>query len=108
MPRAALKSDLIIIFFSEKAALHIAGFKVEKVFDSKVKVAGKLRNVAINAWEKYESNNIGHDLWDLRPADHKTISYIIHLLKSNKGAGLDKIPTTLIRDAELELTPSIT
>ena len=44
------------------------------MFDSKVKVAGKLRNVAMNAWEKYENNNTGHDLWDLRPADHKAIS----------------------------------
>ena len=31
----------------------------------------------------------------------------IHLLKSNKAAGLDKIPTRLIRDAESDLTPSI-
>ena len=59
----------------------------------------------MNGWE---NNNTGHDLWDLRPADHKTISGIIHLLKSNKAAGLDKIPARLIRDAELELTPSIT
>ena len=29
------------------------------------------------------------------------------LFKSNKAAGLDKIPTKLIRDAESELTPSI-
>ena len=62
----------------------------------------------MNGWEKYENNNTGHDLWDLRPADHKTISGIIHLLKSNKAAGLDKIPARLIRDAELEITPSIT
>ena len=32
---------------------------------------------------------------------------IIHVLKSNKAAGLDKIPTRLIRDAESELIPSI-
>ena len=29
------------------------------------------------------------------------------MLNSNKAAGLDKIPARLIRDAELELTPSI-
>ena len=63
--------------------------------------------IAMNAWEKYETNNTGHDLWDLCPVDHKTIFDIVHLLKSNKAAGLDKIPTRLIRDAESELTPSI-
>ena len=83
-------------------------FKFNKFFSSiGSKVASKLRNVAMNAWEKYENNNTGHDLWDLCPVDHKTIFDIVHLLKSNKAAGLDKIPTTLIRDAESELTPSI-
>ena len=36
LPRAALASDFIIIFFLEKAALHIARFKVKKAFDLKV------------------------------------------------------------------------
>ena len=36
LPRAALTSDFIIIIFLEKAALHIARFKVRKAFDSKV------------------------------------------------------------------------
>ena len=39
LPRAALTSDfIIIIFFLEKAALHIARFKVRKAFDSKVRI----------------------------------------------------------------------
>ena len=44
-PRAALTSDFIIIiiifilfFFLDKAALHIARFKVRKAFDSKVRI----------------------------------------------------------------------
>ena len=72
------------------------------------KVAGKLRNVASNAWEKYENNHTVHDPLDLRPVDHKSIFDIIHLQKPNKATGLDKIPARLIRDAEMELTPSIT
>ena len=36
LPRAALTPDFIIIIFLEKAALHIARFKVRKAFDSKV------------------------------------------------------------------------
>ena len=72
------------------------------------KVAGKLRNVASNAREKYENNHTVHDPLDLRPVDHKSIFDIIHLLKPNKATGLDKIPARLIRDAEMELTPSIT
>ena len=83
-------------------------FKFNKFFSSiGSKVAGKLQNVAMNAWEKYENSNTGHDLWELCPVDHKTIFDIVHLLKSNKAAGLDKILTRLIRDAESELTPSI-
>ena len=39
LPRAALTSDfIIIIIFLEKAALHIARFKVRKAFDSKVRI----------------------------------------------------------------------
>ena len=38
LPRAALTFDLIINFFLEKAALHTAGLKVEKAFDSKVRI----------------------------------------------------------------------
>ena len=43
-PRAALTSEFIIIiivffcFFLEKAAFHIARFKVRKAFDSKVRM----------------------------------------------------------------------
>ena len=36
-PRAALIFDLIIIFL-EKAALHMAGFKVKRALDSKVPI----------------------------------------------------------------------
>ena len=36
-PRAALTFDLIIIIFLEKAALHMAGFKVKKALDTKVR-----------------------------------------------------------------------
>ena len=38
LPRAALTSDLIIIIFFEKAALDIAGFKVKKAFNSKLRI----------------------------------------------------------------------
>ena len=33
---------------------------------------------------------------------------ILHSLKVNKAAGLDKIPARLVRDAEVELAPSLT
>jgi hypothetical protein len=70
-----------------------------------------IRTVKKNAWKKYQHKNnaVSHDNapWDLRPVDHKTISEIIHSLKVNKAAGLDKIPARLIRDAQMELTPSI-
>ena len=32
----------------------------------------------------------------------------MHSLKVNKAAGLDKIPARLVRDAEVELAPSLT
>ena len=44
----------------------------------------------------------------MRPVDLGTISRFIQLLKPNKAAGLDRIPTRMIRDAITELTPSIT
>lgn len=72
------------------------------------KVAGKLRKVVMNAWEKNEDKKTERDPWDLCPVDHETISGFIRLLKTSKVAGLDKIQTRMIRDSVMELTPSIT
>ena len=68
--------------------------------------------VARDAWKKYESNpnprpNTGN-LLDLQSVDSKTVREILHSLRVNKAAGLDKIPARLVRDAETELAPSIT
>ena len=73
------------------------------------KVASKLPTVARDAWKKYESNpraDTGNPL-DLQSVDSKTAREILHSLRVNKAAGLDKIPARLVRDAETELAPSI-
>ena len=36
------------------------------------------------------------------------MSEILHFLKVNKAAAIDKIPAKLIRDTEAELAPSVT
>ena len=46
--------------------------------------------------------------WDLQRVEQKTVQRILHSLKVNKAAGLDKIPARLLKDAEMELAPSIT
>ena len=48
LPRAALTSDFIIIIFLEKAALHIARFKVRKAFDSK----GRIMRCSRLVWQR--------------------------------------------------------
>ena len=73
------------------------------------KVASKLRTVARDAWKKYDCNprvDTGN-LLDLHSVDSKAVCKILHSLRVNKAAGLDKIPARLVRDAETELAPSI-
>ena len=67
-----------------------------------------------DAWKKYETvkeANKQSDIestWDLQRVEQKTVQRILHSLKVNKAAGLDKIPARLLKDAEMELAPSIT
>ena len=78
------------------------------------KVASRLRPVSKDAWKKYETvreaNKQGdiESTWDLQRVEQKTVQRILHSLKVNKAAGLDKIPARLLKDAEVELAPSIT
>ena len=74
------------------------------------KVASKLPTVARDAWKKYKSNPRADtgNLLDLQSVDSKAVREILHSVRVNKAAGLDKIPARLIRDAEIELAPSIT
>lgn len=78
------------------------------------KVAGRLCPVSKDAWKKYETvreaNKQGdiESAWDLQWVEQKTVQRILHSLKVNKAAGLDKIPARLLKDAEVELAPSIT
>ena len=78
------------------------------------KVAGRLNPVSKVAWKKYETvkeANKQSDIestWDLQRVEQKTVQRILHSLKVNKAAGLDKIPARLLKDAEMELAPSIT
>ena len=44
----------------------------------------------------------------LQQVEKKTVQRILHSLKANKAAGLDKIPARLSKDAEAEYAPSIT
>ena len=73
-------------------------------------MACKLSIVAKGAWKKYEAVfqvNSGQT-WNLKPVDCRTVREILHSLKVNRAAGLDKIPARLPRDAEVELAPSVT
>jgi len=77
------------------------------------KVARRLNPVSKDAWKKYETvkeaNNQSdiESTWDLQRVRQKTVQRILHSLKVNKAAGLDKIPARLLKDAEMELAPSI-
>ena len=73
-------------------------------------MARKLSAVAKGAWKKYGAVfqvNSGQT-WNLKPIDCWTVHEILHSLKVNRAAGLDKIPARLLRDAEVELAPSVT
>ena len=73
-------------------------------------VACKLSIVAKGAWKKYEAVfqvNFGQT-WNLKPVDCRTVQEILHSLKVNRAAGLDKIPARLLRDAGVDLAPSVT
>ena len=54
-----------------------------------------------DAWKKYETvkeANKQSDIestWDLQRVEQKTVQRILHSLKVNKAAGLDKIPARL-------------
>ncbi len=74
-------------------------------------VARKLYAASKDAWKKYEvgPQTNSEQSWDLKPVDCETVrGIILHPLKVNKAAGLDKIPARLIRDAEVELALSMT
>ncbi len=45
---------------------------------------------------------------ELQPVNYERVRNVLSSLKVNKAAGLDKISARMIRDAEHELTPSIT
>ena len=78
------------------------------------KVAGQLNPVSKDVWKKYETvkeANKQSDIestWDLQRVEQKTVQRILHSLKVNRAAGLDNIPARLLKDAEMELAPSIT
>ena len=57
-----------------------------------------------------EANKQGYieSTWDLQWLEQKTVQRILHSLRVNKAAGLDKIPARLLKDAEVELALSIT
>ena len=73
-------------------------------------IAKKLCSVPRNARKKYASviQTDDENLCKLQCARSKVVFKILHLLKVNKAAGLDKIPARLVRDAEEELAPSLT
>jgi len=74
------------------------------------RIAKKLFFISKDAWKKYESavQTDDENLCELHCVSSKVVSKILHSLKVNKAAGLDKIPARLVRDAEAELAPSIT
>ena len=74
------------------------------------RIARKLCFVAETAWKNYESVILTDDenLCELQCVGSKAVSKILHSLKVNKAAGLDKILARLVRDAEVELAPSLT
>ena len=66
--------------------------------------------ISKNAWKKYESavQSDDENLCELHCVSSKVVSKILHSLKVNKAAGLDKIAARLVRDVDAELTSSIT
>ena len=78
------------------------------------KVAGRLRPVSKDAWKKYETVKEANKQSDIKSTldfqrvEQNTVQSILHSLKVNKAAGLDRIPARLLKDAEAELAPSIT
>ena len=74
------------------------------------RIVKKLFFISKDAWKKYESavQTDDENLCELQCVSSKVVSKILHSLKVNKAAGLDKIPARLVRDAEAELAPSIT
>lgn len=78
------------------------------------KVAGRLRPVSKDARKKYETvkeenkQSYIKSIVDFQRVEQNTVQSILHSLKVNKAAGLDRIPARLLKDAEAELAPSIT
>lgn len=78
------------------------------------KVAGRLRSVSKDAWKKYETVKEANkqsdikSILDFQRVEENTVQSILHSLKVNKAAGLDRIPSRLLKDAEVEVAPSIT
>ncbi|PFX15414.1 hypothetical protein AWC38_SpisGene20370 [Stylophora pistillata] len=80
------------------------------------KVAVRLRSVSKDAWKKYETVKEANEqsdiksILDFQRVEQNTVQSILHSLKVNKAAGLDRIPARvrLLKDAEAELAPSIT
>ena len=74
------------------------------------RIARKLCFVSKDAWKKYESaiQTDDENLCELQCVGTEAVSKILRSLKVNKAAGLDKIPARLVRDAEVELAPSLT
>ena len=62
-----------------------------------------------DAWKKYvpERKCDDREPWDLQQVGYKTVKEILHSLRINKVAGLNKIPASLLGDAAKELTLSI-
>ena len=67
-----------------------------------------------DAWKKYETVKEANKQSDIKSTldfqrvEQNTVQSILHSLKVNKAAGLDRIPARLLKDAEAELAPSIT
>ena len=74
------------------------------------RIARKLCSVSKAAWKNYESviQTDDENLCELQCVGTKAAAKILHLLKVNMATGLDKIPARLVRDAEVELAPSLT
>ena len=65
------------------------------------RIARKLCSVSKAAWKNYESviQTDDENLCELQCVGVKTVSTILHSLKVNKAAGLDKTPARLVTDA---------
>ena len=78
------------------------------------KVVDRLHPVSKDAWKKYETVKEANKQSDIKSTldfqrvEQNTVQSILHSLKVNKAAGLDRIPARLLKDAEAELAPSIT